>query len=434
MAASNQIDLLLIGKTGNGKSATGNSILRRKAFKSRASTNSVTSTVDYEVSEFNGRIIKVVDGPGVGDTRINTEAAVNLVMTTMEYAIAANPRGYHAFLLIVRFGGRFSEEDQDTIDFLKKIFGQDFVKEFCILVLTCGDNFRFESEDSGKSFEEWCNEEQGKFKDLLKECDNRVVLFDNTTKDPEKKNKQIENLLKIVDSLSSKGQRYNDDNFERARVQRNTIMVELKKSAITEETMTETSLIIMKLQELQATEDLRSKIYPLEKLQSRVECLLESVSCKDRATGALHDLISTVKSLKSNINDDIKLCYRMMEEREKMKRQEEEIRRKYEEEMQILKEQYDRKAKEDAKVLEEHRRYEKEQARLKAEMEEKNKREKEALEKKHKEERDIMQTKSEELEKEYRKMKEENDKGIVRRVYEGVTWPFRAAGNWLFSN
>ncbi|BFZ22172.1 hypothetical protein BsWGS_25211 [Bradybaena similaris] len=433
MTDSREVDLLLIGKTGNGKSATGNSILRRRAFKSKACTTSVTSTVDYEVSEFNGRIIKVVDGPGVGDTRLNTEGAVNLVMTTMQLAISANPRGYHAFLLVVRFGGRFTAEDRDTIDFLKKIFGPDFVKQFCILVLTCGDNFEYESKENGISFQQWCDQQESDFKDLVMECDNRVVLFDNITQDPAKKNKQIENLLNVVDNLSSRGKRYTDENFALALEARKLITVELKKTIIEEKTLTETSLIILRLQELLANEDLRSKVDPLEKLQIRVDCLLMSLDSLDQETGVLQHLIMSVKSIQRNVSDEIKFCYRMMDERERVRRREEETRRKYEEAMRMEKEKYEKKRKEDIRLLEEHKLFEKQQERQKAEMEEKSKKDRDELEKKYKQEHDKIRKEFEELEKEYKKVKQENDKGIIRRTFDTVTWPMRKVGGWIAS-
>ncbi|KAL9308217.1 Immune-associated nucleotide-binding protein 8 [Arabidopsis thaliana] len=78
---------------------------------------------------------------------------------------------------------------------LQVLFGSKIV-DYLIVVFTGGDVL----EDDGMTLEDYLGDNMPDFlKRVLILCGQRMILFDNKTKDDEKKTKQVHELLKLID-------------------------------------------------------------------------------------------------------------------------------------------------------------------------------------------------------------------------------------------
>uniref|UniRef100_G3Q5C7 AIG1-type G domain-containing protein n=2 Tax=Gasterosteus aculeatus TaxID=69293 RepID=G3Q5C7_GASAC len=202
-----EMRIVILGKTGVGKSSLANTILGENVFRIGDTGNSETSECRSETRRVDGRDVTLIDTPGLFDTgRPEEELKAAIVKCITE----CSP-GPHAFLIVFKVE-RFTGQEQEVINKIHQYFSEEAFK-YATVLFTHGDDLKEE-----QTIEEYFHNNQ-RVSDLMKKCGGRCHVVDNkywknNQLDDYRSNQfQVKQLMKTIDHMieANKGSCYTNE-------------------------------------------------------------------------------------------------------------------------------------------------------------------------------------------------------------------------------
>ncbi|XP_028260910.1 GTPase IMAP family member 4-like [Parambassis ranga] len=159
--------IILLGKTGAGKSSLANTIFGEDVFKISHSPLSEQSLSRAETKHINGRDVTLIDTPSVfGTCRSEADLRAELVRCITE----CSP-GPHAFLIVLKVA-KYTAQEMEVINKICEYFSEDALT-YTTVVFTHGDQL-----PDGTTIKDFVSQNKW-LSDLVKKCGGRCHVVDN---------------------------------------------------------------------------------------------------------------------------------------------------------------------------------------------------------------------------------------------------------------
>src|SRR5437763_15375493 len=201
--------ILLIGRSGRGKSTLANVVTNTDKFKE--STGSVSETRKIQLGDFkeNNLDYQIIDTPGIGDTKFKE----NEVLDIIAEAVYRAKDGVGQVFFVTN--GRFDQYEMATYDLLRTIIFDKDITKHTTIIRTRFPNFRDEEEwqkdievmvKEAKTTKDKLKQDIINKKEEIKNLSSDSAKYQELSAEIEKAKKELTatNLAEIIESCQEK--------------------------------------------------------------------------------------------------------------------------------------------------------------------------------------------------------------------------------------
>ncbi|XP_056891506.1 uncharacterized protein LOC130527258 isoform X1 [Takifugu flavidus] len=233
VSSAPELRLVLLGRSGSGKSTAGNVILGQEEFKTLPeSLTAVTKACEKKRNVVEGRRVAVVDTPDW----FNSERTPDEVRAEISACVTLSSPGPHVFLFCVPLDQPAKTELQ-ALAALESVFGPEAVQKHTIVLFTHAD--RLKESKRGGGVEAYIAGQRGDLLKLVEKCRDRfhVLELGSDLQHQNNVSQLLENVEQTVEEAG--GQCYSCPAFQeaedRVRQRQMEIVRERKRNKVEEE-------------------------------------------------------------------------------------------------------------------------------------------------------------------------------------------------------